>query len=41
MVNKDRIISSHHAEFSYPALFKLVSLTSAAIYTLNMYSKPI
>ena len=40
MVNKVKIISSHQAEFSYPAFFKLVWLTSALIYTLKIYTTP-
>ena len=38
MVDKVKIISSHQAEFSYPAFFKLVWLTSATIYTLTIYT---
>ena len=33
IVNEIQIISSHHAEFSYPAFFKLAWLTSAIKYT--------
>ena len=40
MVNKINVISSHQAEFSYPAFYKLVWLTSAQIYALNIYMAP-
>ena len=40
MVNKVKIICSHQADFSYPVFFKLVWLTSALIYTLNIYMTP-
>ena len=34
MVKKIKIINSHQVEFSYPASFKIVWLTSAPIYSL-------